>query len=182
LIYGVGVGKTAKEKSGKKPSEGKHAAAEKPADIVAKVSRIAEPLCEAEGIELVYVEYQRESGGRTLRLYIDRPGGVRLDDCVAVSRQLSDLLDVYLDQAVPYNLEISSPGPDRPLWKKADYDRFKGCRASIRTGEPIDGRKNFKGELLGSTAGLVRLRIDGNTVAIPFDRIKKARLVDHHGE
>ena len=83
--------------------------------IIGRIEALAEPLCESEGLELVHVEYQREAGGRILRLYIDRSGGVSLDDCVSVSRQLNDLLDVKLEDIGPYTLEVTSPGPERPL-------------------------------------------------------------------
>jgi ribosome maturation factor RimP len=155
---------------------------ETPSAFTAKVKELAGPLCEAEGVELIQVEYRRESGGRTLRLYIDRPGGVTLDDCSTVSRQLSDLLDVYLDQEVAYNLEISSPGPDRPLVRNEDFVRFKGNKAKIRTLQPIEGQKNFTGILQGLTEDQVNLRISGNTVMIPLDQVKQARLVNYHGE
>ncbi len=174
--------KTQKKRPGKKRLDDKPAFEEKPAEIVAKVASLAEPLCEAEGIELVHVEYQREHGGRTLRLYVDRPGGIRLDDCAAISRQLSDLMDVYLDQEAAFSLEVSSPGLDRPLGKKDDYNRFEGKTASIKTNEPVEGKINFKGVLMGLTEGRVNLRIGDNTAAIPFNLIKKARLVNYHGE
>ena len=109
--------------------------------MLAQVSDLAEPLCREEGMELVHVEYQREAGGRILRVYIDKPGGVGLNDCVNVSRQLSDLLDVYVERDDAYRLEISSPGPDRPLGKTADYERFKGRDIRIKTARPLDGQK-----------------------------------------
>ena len=151
-------------------------------DIARQVRDLAEPLCEAEGLELVHVEYQRERGGRTLRIYIDRPGGTRLDDCVNISRQLSDLLDVYLDSGSAYNLEVSSPGPERPLGKKEDFNRFIGHPVKVRARQPIEGRKNFKGTLMGVTADRVDIRMDDTTVAIPLEQIKSARLVDNQGE
>ena len=100
-------------------------------------------MCDAEGLALVHVEYRREAGGRILRIYIDKAGGVQLDDCVAVSRQLGDLLDVYLDEIGLYNLEVSSPGSDRPMVRETDFERFKGCEAKIRTHHLIDGRKKL---------------------------------------
>jgi len=147
-----------------------------------RVTELAEPLCEAEGVELVMVEYRRERGGRTLRLYIDRPGGVRLDDCTTISRQMSDLLDVYLEHEVSYSLEVSSPGPDRPLVRNEDFVRFKGNKAKIRTLQPIEGQKNFTGILQGLSEDRVNLRVDGNTVMIPLDQVNQARLVNYHGE
>ncbi len=93
--------------------------------IAAMVKELAEPLCESEGVELVYVEYQPEAAGMILRLYIDKPKGVTIDDCIYINRQLGDILDVNLENAGTYRLEVSSPGPDRPLCKKIDFNRFK---------------------------------------------------------
>ncbi|MBW1695177.1 MAG: ribosome maturation factor RimP [Deltaproteobacteria bacterium] len=150
--------------------------------VVEKVKTIAEPLCEAEGLELIFVEYQRESSGKVLRLYIDNSEGVKLDDCVRVSRQLGDLLDVYLGDIGPYHLEVTSPGPDRPIGKIEDYERFKGCRAKIKTLHPIEGRKNFSGILKGLSDERINLMVDERTVAIPLKEIQKARLINFHGE
>lgn len=150
--------------------------------IVSQVADLAVPLCEAEGIEMVHLEYQREAGGRILRLYIDKPGGVTLDDCTRVSRQLSDILDVHIELDLSYSLEVSSPGPDRPLGKLSDFDRFQGHTAKIRTHQAIDGQKNFTGVLLGVSEGTVRMMIDQKTVAIPSQDIHRARLVDYRGE
>jgi len=147
--------------------------------IVASVKDLAEPLCESEGIELVYVEYQPEAGGMILRLYIDKPKGVTIDDCIYISRQMGDILDVNLENAGAYRLEVSSPGSDRPIWKKNDFNRFKGNVARIRTGRPFDGQKNFKGVLLGISDETVKLMVDNKNVAIPFKEIIKARLVNY---
>ena len=151
-------------------------------DIIRQVEALAGPLCESEGLEMVHVEYQRESAGRILRLYIDRAGGVTLDDCVNVSRQLNDLLDVYLDDIGPYNLEVTSPGPERPLSKLQDYERFKSRKAKIKTRQPVNDQKNFTGIILGVAAKQVKLLSNEKTVTIPFGDISKARLVDVDGE
>jgi len=146
-------------------------------EIAAAAHVLIEPLCEAEGIELVHVEYQREAGGRILRMYIDKSGGVTLDDCAAISRQAGDILDVGFENDGPYNLEVSSPGLDRPLVKLKDFEIFKGKQAKIRTDQPLNGQKNFKGVLLGSANDEVQININNKTVNIPFDKITKARLV-----
>jgi ribosome maturation factor RimP len=151
-------------------------------DIIKQVEALAEPLCDSEGLELVHVEYQREPGGRILRLYIDRTGGVTLDDCANVSRQLNDVLDVYLDDIGSYNLEVTSPGPQRPLSKLQDYERFKGRRAKIKTWQPINDQKNFTGIIMGVAAEQIKLSSNEKTVVIPFGDISKARLVDMDGE
>jgi ribosome maturation factor RimP len=147
-----------------------------------QVTQWATPICEEQGIELVYVEYQPEEGGRTLRLYIDKPGGVKLDDCVSVSRQLGDVLDVKTDDAAAYNLEVSSPGPERPIGKAADYERFRMQQVRIRTIRAVDGRKKFTGVLLGLENACVRLRVDDSDVEIPLELVKKAQLVNYQGE
>lgn len=151
-------------------------------EIIRKIREFAEPLCESEGMELVHVECQRESGGRIIRIYIDRPGGVSLNDCTCISRQLSDILDVTLDTNWAYNLEVSSPGAERPLGKPEDFNRFKGMPAKIRTSVPLEGQKNFKGLLLGFYDGTVKLDLNGKTVAIPYREITKARLFNYNGE
>jgi ribosome maturation factor RimP len=96
--------------------------------VMAASKGLAGPLCESEGLELVHLEYQREPGGWILRLYIDKSGGVTLDDCATVSRQMNDLLDVHLDDIGPYNLEVTSPGPDsKGTWQKSEpFDHMKG--------------------------------------------------------
>ncbi|RJQ55225.1 MAG: ribosome maturation factor RimP [Desulfobacteraceae bacterium] len=152
------------------------------AEIAARVAQLAEPLCRDQEVELVHIEYQREAGGRILRLYIDKPGGVMLSDCAEISRQMGDLLDVYLDEIGPYNLEVSSPGSDRPLGKESDFERFRGCKAKIRTLHLLDGRKNFTGIILGVVQGCVRLQVDNKTVDIPLEEIHKARLNNYSGE
>jgi ribosome maturation factor RimP len=139
---------------------------------------LAESLCDSEGLELVQLEYRRERGGRIMRLFVDKPGGVTLEDCAAVSRELGDLLDVHLPDLGPYRLEVSSPGPNRPLAQEADFERFRGQRAKIRTRSPIDGQKNFSGVLEGLSDGKVRMDTGRSTVAIPLDAILKAFLME----
>jgi ribosome maturation factor RimP len=146
--------------------------------IVNLIWSLAEPVCESEGLELIQVEYRREAGGRVLRLYIDRPGGIRLDDCVGVSRQMSDILDVNLKDVGPYHLEVTSPGSERPLAKRQDFNRFKGNRAKIKTYQPLNGRKNFKGFLLGISGDEVSLQIDEQVFTIAYPDISKACLIE----
>jgi ribosome maturation factor RimP len=158
-------------------------AAEREKQIINKVWDLAEPLCESEQIELVYVQYQREPGGRILRVYIDKPGGIGLNDCMHFSRQLSDILDIYLEIDTSYSLEVSSPGTNRPLGRLQDFERFKGNMAKIKSTRAIDGQKNFKGVLLGVVDENIKLQAENNkNVEIPFADIVKARLVDYSGE
>ncbi len=137
-----------------------------------------EPVVESMGYELVGVEYQGGGHHGTLRVYIDHADGISLDDCAAISHQLSGLLDVEEPIREAYDLEISSPGIDRPLFKRADFERFAGQRARIRLAVARDGRRNFVGELQASTdAALVRIRVDGEDFELPFADIAKANLV-----
>jgi ribosome maturation factor RimP len=145
---------------------------------VSQARPLAEALCDAEGLELVHLEYLRERGGRVMRLTIDKPGGVTLEDCAAVSRELGDILDVHLPDIGRYHLEVSSPGPRRRLSREADFERFRGHRAKIRTLSPINGQKNFSGILEGLSAGTVNLNTGQTTVAIAIDAISKAYLTD----
>ena len=146
--------------------------------VIKQIWSLAEPVCESEGLELIQVEYQREPAGRILRLYVDKPGGIKLEDCIAVSRQMSDILDVNLEDAGPYSLEVTSPGPERPLAKKEDFDNFKGQRAKIKTYQPLNGRKNYTGVLLGITGDEVSLQIDETIITIAYTDISKARLTE----
>lgn len=145
--------------------------------MVGKVWRLAEPLCLSEGLELVHVEYRREPAGRTLRIYLDKPGGVTLDDCVNISRQLGDLLDVGLETEASYRMEVSSPGIQRPLGRLGDFERYKGSRAKVRTAQALEGRKNFTGTVQGLSGLSVLLMVDNQTVSIAFTDIVKAHLI-----
>jgi ribosome maturation factor RimP len=146
--------------------------------IVEQVAALAKPVCESEGLELIYVEFQRESGGRILRLYIDKPDGINMNDCAGISRQMGDIIDVNLDDIGPFNLEVTSPGPSRPLASKEDFEKFKGNRIRIKTNRSINGQKNFKGILLGISDGQVNLQLGEQIIAIPNQDIVKARLAD----
>ena len=145
-------------------------------EVVKQVWSLAEPLCESEGLELIQVEYQRESAGRIMRLYVDKPGGIVLDDCVGISRQMGDILDVNLADVGPYNLEVTSPGAERPLAKKQDFAKFEGSRVKIKTYQSLNGRKNFNGVLMGISADEVSLKIDDGIITIAYADISKAHL------
>ena len=117
-----------------------------------------------------------------MRLYIDKPGGVTLDDCANISRQLSDILDVDLDVEQSYRMEVSSPGQKRPLSKRSDFDRFTGCRAKVRTAQAIEGQKNFTGNIEGTSGSSIRLITDTQPVTIMFADIVNAHLIHYNGE
>ncbi len=128
------------------------------------------------GYELVDVE--QSPRGRVLRIFIDKqdkPRGVDVDDCVLVSNQLSRVLTV---ENVDYdNLEVSSPGMDRPLKKAADFERFSGSEINLKLRLPVNGRRNFNGVLQGLQDGKVRLQIESGEVELDLANIDKARLV-----
>lgn len=126
------------------------------------------------GYELV--DLQVSNRGGLLRLFIDKPGGIGLEDCAAVSRQLSRVLEV---EGVEYDrLEVSSPGLDRPLRKAQDFARFAGQKADVRMRKPdASGRRRFVGVLRGENGGRVSLELEGQTVALAIEDIDRARLV-----
>lgn len=164
----------------RRPASGRHTAASRPAAekaVLAAAEPLARDLCLAAGMELVHIEFQRERSGRVMRLYIDKPGGIGLEDCAAVSRELGDLLDVHLPEIGPYHLEVSSPGPERPLGRLEDFERFRGRPARIRTRVPIDGRRTFSGMLAGVKGQAVRIAVGADTLSIPAEEIAKANLI-----
>lgn len=130
-----------------------------------------------DGLELVEVTFKPEGRRLVLRVTIDREGGVSLDHCEAVSHALSDRLDAHDPIPQQYHLEVSSPGLDRPLVRESDYERFAGRTVRLSTYAPIDGRRNWEGQLLGLSDGNVRLLVDRREVAIPYDGIARCRLV-----
>jgi ribosome maturation factor RimP len=140
------------------------------------VERLAEPLLESEGMAMVDVEYRREPVGWVLRVFIDKEGGVTLDDCALVSRQLGDIIDARMDHDESYHLEVSSPGLDRPLTKPRHFVHFQGQSVVIKTGQPVDGQRHFKGVLAGFSDGLVTVMADDKPVVIPIENIVKACL------
>ena len=147
------------------------------ADILDSVRRVARPILDYAGMELVHLELKREPGGLLLRLYIDKEGGITLDDCARISRQLSVQLDVDDPIENRYTLEVSSPGLDRPLFTDRDFTRFAGRQIRLSTLVPLDGRRHFQGRLDGIADGAVRLTLEGGReVAIPRDQVARARL------
>ncbi len=153
--------------------------------VLEKVIELATPILDDLGFELADVEFKREGQGWVLRFFIDKEGGVTLDDCAAFSRDVGMVLDVedFIHRA--YHLEVSSPGLDRPLKRPEDYERFRSERVKVKTFEKMDPdgrnqpRKTFSGELLGLDEGQVLIRqLDkkGGVVAIPLDAVAKANL------
>lgn len=142
-----------------------------------EISGLLEPSVTALGFELVSVELVGSGNDRTLRVYIDHPDGITVDDCADVSRQVSAVLDVEDPISGAYVLEVSSPGLDRPLVKPADFERFAGSLVKVRTREPVLGRKNFTGLLTEAAGDNVVVEVDGEPYEISLANIERARLV-----
>ncbi len=138
--------------------------------------RIIEPVVESLGYELVHVELTGMGNEQILRVYIDAPGGILVDDCATVSRQLSLVMDVEDPLSSTYFLEVSSPGLDRPLVTRAHFERFIGHRVQIVMQDHIMGRKRFKGELCELDGDTVVVEVDGEQYDLPFADIRSARL------
>ena len=145
---------------------------------VRDLTELFEPVVESMGYELVGVEFNAAAMHGTLRVYIDREQGVNLDDCAAISHQLSGILDVEEPIKQAYDLEVSSPGIDRPLFKLADFERFAGKTARIKLAVGLLGRKNFRGKLQGvADSKLVNLEVDGEIFDLRYADIAKSNLV-----
>jgi ribosome maturation factor RimP len=128
-------------------------------------------------LELVHWESVGPRNNFVLRIYIDKPGGVSHGDCEAVSNQVGTLLDVADLIANRYVLEVSSPGIERGLFKRADYERFAGSRIKLRVSQPIDGQRNFRGKLIGLVGDSVSLDADGRgQIDIPYENVVKANI------
>jgi ribosome maturation factor RimP len=158
-------------------------------DVTDKSSEIAAllaPTVESLGLELLGAEYLPSPGGAVLRLYIDVPADeaaadeprvVGIDDCEAVSREVSAQLDVADPISGNYTLEVSSPGIDRPLFTPAQFQRFLGETAKVGLKLPQDGRRRLQGRIAQVEGDMVAFEVDGQPISVAFDNIDKARLV-----
>lgn len=148
------------------------------AEVVEQIERLLGPVLRSLGLTLWELEYRKEGPRWMLRIFIDREGaGVTLDDCEAVSRDLGALLDV--EDVVPhaYTLEVSSPGLDRTLTRPEHYVRFTGSMLKIKTFQPINGQKVFRGRLKDSDGRMVTIELpDGSMLKVPFGDISRASL------
>lgn len=142
----------------------------------ATVAALLQPVFEDVELELVDVTFTKEGNGWYLRIFIDKPGGVDIEDCQNVSREIELILDETDPIPQSYILEVSSPGIERPLKKPADYDRFSGSLANITTYVPLEGKKNFRGRLIGLRGSDVVLAVNGSEIIIPFEQVAGAHL------
>ena len=141
-----------------------------------KLRLLLQPTVEALGFELWGVEHLVQGRRSVLRVYIERPGGISVDDCAAVSGQVSAVLDVQDPIGGEYTLEVSSPGLDRRLFDLAQYDRYPGETIDLRLRMPFEGRRRFRGRLKGVEGGDVVVQVDDHEYLLPFDTIDKARV------
>jgi ribosome maturation factor RimP len=144
--------------------------------LLHEVQQVIEPILQSQGFELVDLEYHREVQGWVLRIYLDREGGVTLDDCTAVSHEVGAVLEVKDLIPNAYVLEVSSPGLTRPIKKAEDFHKYRDRLVKIKLYEPIDGRKNFKGTLLGLEGEKVKVEVDQRVYELPLQSIAKANL------
>lgn len=144
--------------------------------FIEQLWKMIDPILEPEGLELAELEYRPEGGRWILRLYIDRPTGVTLEDCELVSRQVGALLDIEDLIHHPYTLEVSSPGINRVLRRKKDFQSFAGSPVVLKTYEKIGGRRNFSGTLLGIRDCNVLIETNGELIEIGLENIDRARL------
>jgi len=148
-----------------------------------RVREICERVAADFGLEVVEVELKGGGKARTLRIYLDKPGGVTLDDCATVSREVGTILDVEDVITGQYTLEVSSPGLDRKLFKAADYERFTGSLVKLQTRDAINGSRNFQGRLQGLRDGRVTLeipakkKVPASQVEVELSNVEKANLV-----
>jgi len=147
--------------------------------VAETVRQVAERVAVSRGLELVDVEMKRGHGGQFVRLFVDKEGGIGLDELQAVSEEISAILDAEDPISSSYTLEVSSPGLDRPLRGEEDYRRFLGRLAKISSYEPVEGRRHWTGRLLALEAGRLSLRLEaegGRVAQIPLEKIAHGRL------
>jgi len=144
--------------------------------LLVRLERLAQRAAEPFGLDVAWVELKRHGGSTLFRVFIDQEAGVGLQDCQQVSERLGVILDVEDPIESSYTLEVSSPGLDRPLWSKKDYQRFTGRLARVKTREPLQGRRHFRGRLAGVEEDRVVLENREGRVSIPFAVIESGRL------
>lgn len=145
-------------------------------EIIKRVTELIGPYLNETGIELVEMTYRREQGGMTLRLLVDTPEGIHIDECEALNNYLGELLDAEDVIGEHYVIEVSSPGLDRPIKTDRDFERSMGKILEVSTFAPIDGRKAHEGKLSGISKEDIVLESDGVSTAIPRGKIAMARL------
>ena len=141
------------------------------------LTELVAPVAEALGFELWGLEYLSHGKNTTVRIYIDGPEGINVDDCAAMSRQVSAVFDVEDPILGEYSLEVSSPGMDRPLFTLEQCSRYIGEGIKIRLRAPYEGRRKFAGQITGIEEGDLVVAVDDHEYLLPFEMIDRARLV-----
>lgn len=151
-------------------------------NVKEKIRHLAEPVVVSEGMELIHVECIKMHSRWIVRLFLDKEGGITLDDCANISNQLGDILDIREVINSPYTLEVSSPGFDRPISRDEDFLKFRNCKVDIKTVVKVEGIKNFHGILLDYVEEdgrkLVLVELAGRIYRIPRQDVLKANLAD----
>ena len=147
-----------------------------PQEIIERVRQLADPILIAEGLELVEIEFRREARGWVLRLYVDKEGGITVDDCAWVSQEIGRSLDVEEIISTPYTLEVSSPGLTRFLKQEKDFVKYRDRWVKLTTNEPIGNQRQFRGRLRGLEGNEIRIEVNGEILRIPLATLLKARL------
>ncbi|HSB07546.1 MAG TPA: ribosome maturation factor RimP [Thermodesulfobacteriota bacterium] len=145
-------------------------------EIIDHVRRLADPILSDEGFELIEVQYRGESRGWVLRLYVDKEGGITLEDCARISQEIGRSLDVEDFILTPYTLEVSSPGLTRSLKSEKDFMKYQDRLIKVTTTQAIGNRRQFKGRLRGVVNNQIQVDTDGEVVQIPLSDIAKAHL------
>jgi ribosome maturation factor RimP len=145
-------------------------------EIVERVKAIADPILLNEGLELVEIQYRREARGWVLRLYIDKEGGVTLADCTRISQEVGRSLDIEDVILTPYTLEVSSPGLTRSLIDEKDFVRYCNHLIKVKTFDPIENRRQFKGKLLKVSEKQIQIETEGKIFQIALSNVAKAHL------
>lgn len=144
--------------------------------ITKKVEELVKPILERYGFDLVDIEFKKEGKSHFLRVYIDKPGGITIDDCQLVSEELSEKLDIVDPIPFSYYLEVSSPGVDRPLVNDRDFIRNKGRVVDVFLKQPIMNTTKLTGELVEKNEDVLIIMIDGENISIPFENVKKVKV------
>jgi ribosome maturation factor RimP len=147
-----------------------------------RLEKLLEPVVEALGYELVLLEFSPSTKNALLRLYIDKPGGIMLEDCERTSREVAATLDVEDPISTHYSLEVSSPGLDRPLAKPSHFERFMDAQAKVQLLAPLNGRRRFVGSIRAVLQHAVVLETKEGSVELPFADIERARLVPDYDQ
>ena len=145
-----------------------------------QLNELIEPVVDSLGFEFVGLEYLSGASPSVLRIYIDQEQGINVDDCATVSRQVSAVLDVEDPISGEYNLEVSSPGLNRPLFKMAHYQQVTGERIKVQSRYPIAGRRKFTGTLLSTDEKQITLQVDNEQVTLSLAEIDKGKLIFDH--